>query len=321
MNTVSKANSLDPGTIQQEKKPSVSVLILTYNEEKHIARCIKSIQSFARNIYIVDSFSTDRTIEIAEELGAVCYKKKWENNYALQFNWGLTSIGMDTKWVMRLDADEYVQPELAREIKEKMDNLDEQTIGININRRVVFMDKWIKRGGYYPTTLLRIWRNGAGLLEQRWMDEHVKLGDGNIIAFSHDIVDHNLNNLTWWTNKHNNYATREVLDFLIYKYDLNESYDSISKEITGTQDKRKRWFKEKIYFSIPLFVRPFFYFVFRYFFKLGFLDGKQGLIWHFLQGFWYRFLVDAKVYEIYRNAGREKEKIRDYLQKEYNINL
>jgi hypothetical protein len=123
---------------------------------------------------------------------------------------------------MRLDADEYVLPNLALEIKQKLSSIEKGTVGININRRVMFMNRWIRRGGYYPTTLLRIWRTGSGLLEQRWMDEHPKLGEGDIIAFKHDLVDHNLNNLTWWTNKHNNYATREMIDFLIYRHGLSE---------------------------------------------------------------------------------------------------
>ena len=302
------------------KSGSVSVLILTFNEEKHIARCIESVKSISENIFIVDSYSTDDTIAIAESLGAKCFQRKWENNYAQQYNWGLDNISFGTDWVMRLDADEYVLPELAQEIKEKLATLPGDVSGVSVNRRVIFLDKWIKHGGYYPTTLLRIWKTGSARLEQRWMDEHVKLDYGNVIHFENDIVDHNLNNLSWWTNKHNSYATREAVDFLIFKYKLGIN-ESISKEVLGAQDKRKRWFKEKIYFNIPLFVRPFLYFVLRYFFQLGFIDGKQGLIWHYLQGFWYRFLVDAKVYEIYKKTGKDKKQIELFFEREYNIKM
>jgi glycosyltransferase involved in cell wall biosynthesis len=300
---------------------SLSVIILTFNEEKHIARCIKSIQSLSQNIFIIDSFSTDKTIEIAESLGCKCYQHKWENNHALQFNWGLQNLPIDTDWVMRLDADEYILPELAAEMKDKLPFINKDISGINIKRRVIFMNKWIRRGGYYPTILLRIWRSGSGFLEQRWMDEHVKLEWGNNLHFNNDLVDHNLNNLTWWINKHNNYATRETVDFLIYKFSLTGNANSIAIDIRGEQDKRKRWLKEKIYFNTPLFLRPFLYFSFRYFLKLGFLDGRQGLIWHFFQGFWYRFLVDAKVYEIYKKVGKNKDAIKDFLEKEYSFRL
>ena len=321
---MNQTSSVSAATVES-KSPgleslSISALILTFNEEKHIARCIESIKSICTEIFIVDSYSTDNTIAIAESLGAKCYQRKWENNYAQQYNWGLTNLPIQTEWILRLDADEYILPELAAEVRAKITSLDKEVCGITINRRVIFMERWIKHGGYYPTTLLRFWRNGSGILEQRWMDEHVKLDHGTTIHFKNDVVDHNLNDLTWWTNKHNNYATREAVDFLIFKYHLDIG-SSISKKIIGTQDKRKRWFKEKIYFNTPLFIRPFFYFIFRYFFKLGFLDGKEGLIWHFLQGFWYRYLVDAKVFEIYKRSGKTREKIKSYLEREFKIKV
>lgn len=309
-----------PAKKQQADILSLTVIILTFNEEKHIARCIQSVRSICKDVFIIDCFSTDRTIEIAESLGATCVQHEWENNHALQFNWGLKNLPITTDWVMRMDADEYILPELEKEIKTKLNTIPEDISGININRRVFFMDRWIRRGGYYPTTLLRIWRTGSGFFEQRWMDEHVKLEWGNTLLFDHDLVDHNLNNLTWWTTKHNNYATREAADFLIFKHRL-ESSGGIGSKINGSQEKRKRWLKEKIYFNTPLFLRPFFYFFMRYFLQLGILDGKAGLIWHFLQGFWYRFLVDAKVFEVYKRVGKDPEKIRKYLEQEYKIKV
>jgi glycosyltransferase involved in cell wall biosynthesis len=301
-------------------RPSLSLIILTYNEEKHIKRCIESAMSICKDIFIIDSFSTDNTLEIAKSLGAKYYQRKWENNHAKQFNWGLENLPINTDWIIRLDADEYILPELLLEIKQKLNSIDKSISGINIKRRVMFMNKWIKHGGYYPTTLLRIWRRGSGLFEQRWMDEHVKLEWGDTIQFDNDFVDHNLNNLSWWTNKHNNYATREAIDFLMYKYNLNENI-GISVKITGSQEKRKRWLKQNFYFNMPLFFRPFFYFILRFFLELGFLDGRPGLIWHFLQGFWYRFLVDAKVYEVYKNAGKDGLNIKQYLAKEYTLDI
>ena len=168
------------------------------------------------------------------------------------------------------------------------------------------MNGWIKHGGYYPTYLLRLWRYGSGKYEERWMDEHVKLEHGKTITFENDFIDDNLNNLTWWTDKHNNYATREAIDLLNIKYKFS-SADGLNANLSEAQDKRKRWLKENLYTRLPLFIRPFFYFIYRYIFKLGFLDGIPGLIWHFLQGFWYRFLVDAKVYDIERIARKEEQ--------------
>lgn len=298
---------------------NMSVIILTLNEEKHIKRCILSLLSICNKVIVVDSFSNDKTIAIAKKLGAEIYQNSWPGNHALQFQWALDNCKIDTQWVMKMDADEYLLPELQEEITNKLDTLSQDIHGVYIKRRVHFMGKWIKYGSYYPTWLLRIWKYDSGRIEERWMDEHVKLSGGTTVHFENDLVDENMNNLTWWTNKHNNYATREAVDILNIIYEF-KNYDEITPNLFGTQEEKKRWLKKR-YARIPLFIRPFIYYLWRYIFKLGFLDGKQGLIWHFLQGAWYRFLVDSKIYEIYRKAGRDKESIRSFLAKEYKIEI
>ncbi len=296
----------------------VSVIILTHNEEKHIERCIQSLLHFTDKIFIVDSGSTDRTVALAESLGANVMHNPWVT-YAVQFNFGINHTPFKTDWLMRMDADEYVTPELGQEIKETLAALNHDTTGIYVKRRVMFMNQWIKRGGYYPIWLLRLWRRDKGICEELWMDEHIKLSEGTTVQFKNDIVDHNLNNLTWWTQKHNNYAIREVIDLLDIKYNFTEANRVIPK-LLGTQDQRKRFLKLK-YASLPLFTRPFAYFLYRYFVKLGFLDGKKGLIWHFLQGLWYRFLVDAKIYEVYHRVGKDKQDIIEFFRNEYGKDL
>ena len=299
-------------------KQDISVVILTYNEELHIERCIKSLLPVVKEIFIIDSFSTDKTVEIAERLGAKVYQNPWIN-YALQFQWGLDNCPIETEWVMRMDSDEYILPELQNEISDKIQNIQEDTSGIYIKRRVYFKDKWIKHGSYYPTWLLRIWRYKDGHIEQRWMDEHIKLTKGETIQFENDLVDDNLNDLTWWTTKHNNYATREAVDILNIIHEFI-NYDEVNSNFFGTQEERKRFLKKK-YANLPLFTRPFIYFLWRYFIKLGFLDGKQGLIWHFLQGFWYRFLVDAKIYEIEKKAKDSNLSLKETLIQKYGFIL
>jgi glycosyltransferase involved in cell wall biosynthesis len=297
---------------------NLSVIILTYNEEKHIERCIKSVQSFAQEIFIIDSFSTDKTVELAESLGAKVYQNPWIN-YAKQFNWGLDNCPIQTKWVMRMDADEYVTSELSNEITQKLDSLECNITGIYLKCRVYFMDTWIRHGGYYPLWILRLWQYKKGRCEDRWMDEHIKVIEGNTVHFENDIVDHNLKGITFWTEKHNGYATREAVDVLNTIYGFIKG-DEIKVNFFGLQAQRKRWLKVK-YYQTPLFIRPFVYFIYRYFLLAGFLEGKQGLIWHFLQGFWYRFLVDAKIYEIYFKAGKNKQAILELLKTDYGIDL
>lgn len=279
---------------------SLTVIILTFNEEKHITRCIQNLKRVTDNIIIIDSMSTDRTVEIATALGATVFQRAWPGNHSDQFNWALDNCNITTTWTMRMDCDEYLLDELIDEINTKLPLTKPETGGYIIKRRVIFMDKWMKRGGFYPHRLLRIWRTGTGRLEERAMDEHVVLDKGETEAFLYDMVDHNLNDLTWWTHKQNNYASREVKDLLDIERGTT-SANNVDVSLKGEQSSRKRWIKEKVYSKIPLFVRPFIYFLYRYIIRLGFLDGGAGLVWHFLQGFWYRFLVDAKMYEFKRN--------------------
>lgn len=297
---------------------SISVIILTHNEEKHIGRCIASLLPFTNQIFIVDSFSTDQTVEIAHSMGAVVAQNPWVN-YATQFNYGIQHTPFKTTWLMRMDADEYVLPELATEIQNRLPTLPTDVSGIYIKRRVMFMNRWMRHGAYYPIWLLRLWRSGQGICEETWMDEHIKLSTGRSIQFAHDLVDHNLNNLTWWTQKHNLYAIREVIDILNMRYNFDQSI-RVEPKLFGTQEQRKRYLKLR-YATLPLFTRPFLYFFYRYFVRLGLIDGRPGLMWHFLQGLWYRFLVDAKLYEVYHRVGTDKQAIIDFFRTEYGKDL
>lgn len=297
----------------------ITVIILTYNEEIHIRRCLENVRMFAKEIFIIDSYSTDKTLEIAQEYGAIILQNKWENNHAKQFNWGLQNAPIRTKWVLRLDADEYLLPELVKELQSKLPSLPEDVTGIIFNRRHIFMEKWMKRG-IYPVKLLRVFRYGKGMCEQRLMDEHIQLTEGRAVEFEHDFCDHNLNNLSWFCHKHVNYAIREAVDLLDIELDLTGAAETDKNKNISRQAQAKRMKKHK-YVRQPLFWRAFGYFVYRYIIKFGFLDGKEGFLWDFLQGWWYRTLVDAKVYEIKKACGSDKGKIKRFLQDKYNITL
>lgn len=300
----------------------ITVIILTYNESLHIERCIKSLLPITNNINVIDSFSTDSTVKIASRLGAKVYSNSWIN-YAKQFQWALENTNINSKWVMRMDADEYLTDELVIEInKIDSDELITKNIkGFYIKRQVHFMGKWIKHGGFYPIKLMRIWEKSHGKIESKWMDEHIILDSGNTMILENDLIDKNLNNLSWWINKHNSYSTREAIDILNKSYNLFQSIGISSKISKKSQDKNIRWYKENVYLKFPKYVRAFLYFLFRYFFKLGFLDGKQGIIWHFLQSFWYRFLVDAKVDQILYISKTKNQTIHETIKKDFNINI
>jgi len=295
----------------------ISVVILTYNEEIHIRRCIERILPITTKIFIVDSFSTDATVSIAEELGVIVYQNKWENSYAKQFNWALTNLPIQTEWVLRLDADEYLTDELIAELQTRLPILDKDVTGIVLPLRRVFMNRHIKHG-VGKVFLLRVFRYGSGRCESRWMDEHINLSYGSQVTFKHVFADHNLNHLGWWTAKHNGYAIREAIDLLDVELGLFP-VDSVEQAIMSEQASAKRRKKLK-YVRAPLFWRAFVYFLYRYFLRMGFIEGKIGFLWHFLQGWWYRTLVDAKIFEIKKACGNDREKIIAYIQENYNIN-
>jgi len=295
----------------------LSVIILTYNEEIHIQRCMENILPIAKNIFVVDSFSTDKTVEIAESLGAKVYQNKWPNSFGKQTNWALDNLPVQTKWILRLDADEYLTQELIAELNKKLDTLDIDISGVIFKRRHIFLNKWMKRGTY-PVKLLRLFQYKKARCEELWSgDEHIKLTAGRSIEFQRDFVDHNLCNLAWWTQKHNGYSIKEAIELLDIEF--NFTGKTIENELQGqAAAKRKR---KLSYAKKPLFIRSFAYFIYRYIFKLGFIEGKEGFLWHFLQGWWYRTLVDAKIFEIKKACGNDKEKIVDYIQSQYHINL
>ena len=283
-------------------KLPISVIILTYNEELNIGNCLKSVADWANEIIIVDSFSADKTLEIAKKYTNKIAQRTFVNQ-AEQFNWALDNLEIKNEWILRLDADEYLTEELKSEISEifnirTSDVLNVPKLDINgfyIKRQVYFMGRWIRHGGYYPAWFLRLFRKGKARSEESKMDEHLVLLEGKAERLKNDFIDDNKKNLSWFIQKHNNYASREADGILRTSDVLNIGTSNVQK-LSG-QVARKRWLKDNFYYRLPLFCRAYLYFCYRYFIRLGFLDGKEGLMFHFLQGFWYRFLVDAKIYE------------------------
>lgn len=283
---------------------NLTIIILTKNEEQNLKKCIDSFKGIAKRIVIVDSYSTDGTTALAESLGAEVYEHKFEN-HAAQFNWALENIDLNTVWVAKVDADEEFTPELVQEINEKLDNLPVNISGVILRRRVYFMGRWLKHGGKYPELLLRIFRVGHGMSEMKMMDEHLIITDGETVQFKYDFSDNNNKSLEWWTSKHNWYSNKEVLDQQM-KDDEHNAEESIGETATSFQAKVKRFIKKHGYYSLPKFFRAHLYFIYRYYFRLGFLDGREGKIYTFLQAYWYRFLVDAKLYECEKKDIRMK---------------
>lgn len=280
----------------------ITAIILTKNEEVNIARCINSITGLADRIVVVDSGSTDNTIEIAKGLGAEIYKHKPFEHYAKQFNWALDNVDVKTKWVYRIDADEVVTPELKKEIIEECNkHHDDSVNGLVMKFKVYFMGRFLTHGGIYPFYNLTIFKYGYGRYEDRAMGEHVVLAEGQTIDLKNDCLHYDFKDLTAWINKHNWYATREVADYM-----ATIENKQIDTSLYHEAEKTKK-LRDGLYYKLPKFWRARFYYWYRYYFKLGFLDGEAGRVHAFLQAYWYRYLIDAKILEqeIKKKEGRE----------------
>jgi glycosyltransferase involved in cell wall biosynthesis len=276
-------------------KLSITAIILTFNEEIHIDRCLSRIMPLVERVVVVDSFSTDRTVEIARGLGADVLQHAWKN-YSDQFQWGLNTAKPTTDWVLRLDADEYIEEGAQTELRQRLAVFSADVTGLQFKLKVIFWGRWIRHGRYYSTLLLRLWRNGVGQIEQRWMDEHIVLAHGRTERLvGGDLVDHNLKDIGWWTDKHNRYATRHMVDFINREYRLFGEDERIAE--TAAAARRKRFLKNSVYGRTPIYLRAVLFYIYRYIFRLGFIDGKQGFVFHFLHGFWMYMLIDAKIDE------------------------
>jgi glycosyltransferase involved in cell wall biosynthesis len=274
----------------------IHAIILTLDEEKHIARCIESIRDHCASVLVIDSGSKDRTRAIAAALGAEVIENPWIN-HATQVNKAIAACAGKTGWIMRIDADEYLPTASAAGLKTLLDRQPPDVAGVLLRRQIVFLGKRIKWGGIEPSWQLRLWRAGCGACEQRWMDEHVVV-TGKVVRSAIDLVDENLNSLDWWTAKHNRYASGEVIDILASRGLLGGPRADSLRSGASLQAKLKRLVKERIYDRLPGGLRPVLYFLYRYVARLGFLDGRSGYYFHILQGFWYRTLIDAKLDEV-----------------------
>ena len=300
------------------KKLPITAIIMTYNETRNLRACLESVKDYIDEIIIVDSFSNDNTEEIAREYTDKFYQNKWIN-YSKQYLWGIANTDIKNEWVIRLDADERWTKEGFEELKTIIE--EDKADGIYVKMKIFFMGRFIKHGAFYPNYFLRVYKKSKGAMEDRWMDEHIKV-DGVVVHSNIDVIESNYDrqeNISLWTNKHNSYSTREAVELLIAKHNLHK-IDTVAN-FWGNKTERKRWLKENLYFNVPLFLRPFMYFVYRYIFKFGFLDGKEGFIFHTLHAFWYRFLVDTKVYQIEKLAKKNDLTIKDVIKDHYNIEI
>jgi glycosyltransferase involved in cell wall biosynthesis len=295
----------------------ITALVITKNEEIHIERCINSLKKFVDDILIVDSFSTDKTIEIAEKLNVRIVKNKFVN-HSKQFNFGLSQLSDETDWVLKVDADELLTSQLIDEIKQKLPNLDEDVNGIYFKRQLIFQKKIIRYGRLSPVKLLRLFKFKKGYCDNRWVDEKIKIR-GKTVEFKEYFYDHNLKTLNDWITKHNDYSSAEALNYLLSKYSFSNS-GMINSKFNVEKNNIVQLKSRDFYDKLPLIIRSIMIFFFRYFICLGFLNGKAGLNYFFLQTLWYRIIVDLKILDVEKQL-KKNTSFKDVVEKNLNLKI
>jgi glycosyltransferase involved in cell wall biosynthesis len=268
----------------------LSVVVLTLNEEANLPACLESLAGLDCELVVVDSGSTDRTVELARAAGATVVEHPFEH-YAAQRNWAQANLSL-AAWVLHLDADERLTPPLVAEINQILRSPPSDVAGYLLRKRTVFMGRWIRHGGHYPAFHLRLFRRERGRCEDRLYDQHF-IVDGPLRQLQHDYIDVLTSDITTWTTRHARWARLEALEMLKPRGGEHR----VRASLFGSPIERRRWLREGPYARAPLFIRPFGYWLYRYVLRRGFLDGREGLIFHFLQGCWYRFLIDVHVFE------------------------
>lgn len=280
----------------------LTAIILTKNESKNIGPCLESIKGFAKRVVVVDSGSTDDTVEIAKRYGADVYYNKFEY-YAKQFNWGIDNTNITTKWILRLDADERFTPELCAEAEALMEkHADDDVNGITMEAWLYFLNRKLSHGLSKKRKLM-IFKTGIGRIEDRKRDAHTILAWGRSVYAKNRFIHHDFKDITSFIEKYNFYAIRELQDYIEYK--KGASQEIRTDELIQKQRKKKFG----IYYKAPMFLRAWLWFIYNYYFRLGFLDGREGYIFHYLECYWYRFLVDAKIYE-HEKLGAEMQELK-----------
>jgi len=296
----------------------LSVMVLTHDEALNLPACLQSVEGLAGEIVVVDSGSTDATQDIARAAGATVVTHPFES-HARQWRWALDSATLSHDWVLGLDADQYVTPELATELRGLFASGPPAGVdGFYVKRRQVFRGRWIRHGGYYPRYLLKLFRRDRVRLDTEEALDHHFYVDGPTPELQHDIVEHNRkeDDIRFWLQKHIRYADLVAAEM---RSRATGAGTVVKAAPFGTRAQRSLWLRRQGY-RLPAYWRAAGYFLYRYFFQLGFLDGREGFVFHFMQAFWFRVLVDVRLEDearltvpdrdaTFAGSGQPKEKV------------
>ncbi len=265
-----------------------TVILLSFNSEDTLGETLRCARLVSDEIFVLDSYSKDRTVALGNTFGATVVQHQFED-YGVQRNWAIDNLPITRAWQLHLDADELLDDRLVSAIEALPE--DTEHSGYFLPRYVRFLGRMLRHGGMSPVWHMRLFRTGAGRCEDRKYDQHFILKSGSSGRLQGTMVDDIRMPLTEWTARHNRWSDGEVAEM-----GSEETAGRVQPDILGNPAQRKRFLRQK-YNQLPLFIRPLGLFIYRYFFRLGFLDGTEGLIFWVLQTFWFHFLVDAKIWE------------------------
>jgi len=271
---------------------TLSVVILSHDSEATIGATLASAAFVSDDIHVVDSGSNDNTLAIVKAAGAELHHHPFEN-YGAQRNWAIANVAIRHSWELHLDADERLSDELVAAIQKlKAGGFAGPEVGYFIPRLMMFLGKPIRHGGMYPIWHMRLFKRGHGRCEDRRYDQHFYV-DGPAGRLPYPMIDDVRMTLNEWTARHNRWAEAEAEELRLG----TAGPGMIEPRLTGGTPVQQKRALRAGYNSAPRFLRAFLLFFYRYVLRLGFLDGKAGLIFFVLQTFWFRFLIDAKLYE------------------------
>lgn len=275
----------------------LSCVILTYNEGKNIRRCLESLSGWVKEIFIVDSFSNDKTIEIASNFTGNIIQRPFKT-HVQQWNWAFSNLHFSCEWGLALDADQSISDALKKEIEFIFARgIPKEINGYYIKRRQFFQGRWLRFGGYYPKYMLKLFKIEKVCCDEKELVDNRFYVEGKAGRLKYDFIEDNRNedDIIFWLNKHLRYAQLKAEEIFNYRQDKRSWL--VRPSLFGTPDQKILYLTD-IYYCLPLYVRPLLYFIWRYFFLLGFLDGPKGFIFHFFQGLWYRQVIDVKIEEL-----------------------
>ena len=284
---------------------SVSAVILCYNESKNIGHCLESVKGFC-DIFVVDSGSTDDTVEIAGKYTSNIVVHEYQN-HASQWQWALKNLDFDTEWIIALDSDFVVTEELKKQINDELESLPDNINGIYVKHNYVFGGGNVRFGGT-KQYWLRIVRHKTANADLSDLVDFRFIVPGDTRRFDSAVVEYNRydDDISTWLNKQDKFSIRLAIEEEMRRRKLIEW--GVKPDLFGNPDERFMWLRDR-WLSLPLFIRPVVYFIYRYIIMLGFLDGRAGFLYHFLQGFWLRVVIDWKIMQI-RKLGLDDEGIR-----------